>query len=371
MGVMRATPQSPRALATCGVPRGQITFGVPINSAFGDCFIANTYIDFWVFTAQAGQQVRVTFSSTPSVLVTIQDFTTGAILADSKASCGGGLCTSGSFTYTPLSSVQYLVGLGSLSSGGYTFTVDSGGGPPPGGANLTPCKPSGWSDKIVISKVTGDHIDAASFSTTDTLYVDYAVCNFGTASTGMGFQNQLFLDGVLIRTGNASTVDVNFFTFGSDVVIGPLTAGGHTLRLKADSANVIAETDESDNEYTRTFTVGAVVAPCVSGAATLCLGIFKISVAWQTTTAAGTGVAIPLTSDTGAFWFFNSGNIEVVIKVLDGRPVNGRFWVFAGGLTDVNVVITVTNTQTGAVKTYTNPRGTAFQPIQDTSAFPG
>jgi hypothetical protein len=43
--------------------------------------------------------------------------------------------------------------------------------------------------------------------------------------------------------------------------------------------------------------------------------------------------------------------------------------VFAGGPTDVNVVITVTDTQTGATKTYTNPQRTAFRPIQDTSAF--
>ena len=38
-------------------------------------------------------------------------------------------------------------------------------------------------------------------------------------------------------------------------------------------------------------------------------------------------------------------------------------------LPPVNVVVTVTGTQTGAVKTYTNPQGTAFQPIQDTAAF--
>lgn len=373
IGVMRVRPQSPGELSTCGEPRGQITFGVSINSSFGDCYIAGMYIDFWSFAGQAGQPVTVTFSSTPSILVTIQDYATGDILADSKAGCGGGLCKSGSFTYTPLSSAQYLVGLGSYSSGAYTLTLSSGGAPPPGGANLTPYKPSGWSDKIVVSKVTGDHIDAASISTADTLYVDYAVGNVGTAGTGTGFSNQLYLDGVLIRTGSASALDVGYYSWGGDVVVNPLPAGTHTLRLKADSANVIAETDETDNEYTRTFTVGGGTAPCVAGAGTLCLnaGRFKVTVAWQTTSASGTGLAIPMTSDTGCFWFFSYSNIEMVIKVVDGRPVNGRFWVFAGGLTDVNVVITVTDTQTGAVKTYTNPRGTAFQPIQDTSAFPG
>jgi hypothetical protein len=43
--------------------------------------------------------------------------------------------------------------------------------------------------------------------------------------------------------------------------------------------------------------------------------------------------------------------------------------VFAGGLTNVDTTITVTDTQTGAVKTYRNPANTAFQPIQDTAAF--
>ncbi len=59
----------------------------------------------------------------------------------------------------------------------------------------------------------------------------------------------------------------------------------------------------------------------------------------------------------------------MVTKVVTGCPVNNRYWVFAGGLTNVNVVMTVTDTQTGTVKTYVNPQGTAFQPIQDTNAF--
>ena len=55
---------------------------------------------------------------------------------------------------------------------------------------------------------------------------------------------------------------------------------------------------------------------------------------------------------------------------MTGCSFNSRYWVFAGGLTNVNVVMTITDTQTGAVRTYTNPQVTAFQPIQDTSAFP-
>ncbi len=75
-----------------------------------------------------------------------------------------------------------------------------------------------------------------------------------------------------------------------------------------------------------------------------------------------------MTSDTGHFWFFDPANVEMVVKVLYACTVNGKFWVFAGGLTDVGVVWTVTDTHTGLIKTYVNPSGTAFAPVQDTSA---
>ncbi len=75
--------------------------------------------------------------------------------------------------------------------------------------------------------------------------------------------------------------------------------------------------------------------------------------------------------DYGVFFFFDPDNIEMVVKVLDACDLEGfnSFWVFAAGLTDVEVTLTVTDTQTGSSKEYFNPLNTAFQPIQDTSAF--
>jgi hypothetical protein len=110
---------------------------------------------------------------------------------------------------------------------------------------------------------------------------------------------------------------------------------------------------------------------CNVDADTLCLSAsrFKVTANWQSTTASGAGTGITLTPDTGYFWFFNSSNVEMVVKVLDACGVNGKKWVFAGGLTNVAVVLTVTDTQTGVVKVYNNPQNTAFLPIQDTLAF--
>ncbi len=79
---------------------------------------------------------------------------------------------------------------------------------------------------------------------------------------------------------------------------------------------------------------------------------------------------VSLTGDTGRFGFFTSGNVEMTVKVVDGLAVHQRSRVFAGSSTDVNVVMAVTDTQTGATRTYTNPQSIAFQAIQDTDAFP-
>ena len=111
--------------------------------------------------------------------------------------------------------------------------------------------------------------------------------------------------------------------------------------------------------------------PCFPDAQSLCLsnGRFKVQATWQSPTASGTATAIPGTSDTGQFWFFNASNVEMVVKVLNACGSFNRYLVFAGGLTNLKVTMTVTDMQNGTVKTYQNPQSTPVAPIQDTSAF--
>jgi hypothetical protein len=45
--------------------------------------------------------------------------------------------------------------------------------------------------------------------------------------------------------------------------------------------------------------------------------------------------------------------------------VNGKFAVYAAGLTDVNVALRVTDTKTGASRLWENPLGTPFVLIRD------
>ena len=111
--------------------------------------------------------------------------------------------------------------------------------------------------------------------------------------------------------------------------------------------------------------------PCASfGSALRLAGCrFAIKVSWRDSEGReGRGTAIQLTNDTGYFWFFSPTNVELMIKVLDARPVNGNFWVFYGALSNVQYTLTVTDTLSGVVKTYSNPPG-AFASLGDTAAF--
>lgn len=99
-------------------------------------------------------------------------------------------------------------------------------------------------------------------------------------------------------------------------------------------------------------------------------GRFRVTATFETAQGqSGAAQAVQLTDDTGYFWFFDAANVEVIVKTLDACAFNSRFWVFSAGLTNVRVVLTVTDTRTGAVKTYTNPLNSSYTPLQDTSAF--
>lgn len=109
---------------------------------------------------------------------------------------------------------------------------------------------------------------------------------------------------------------------------------------------------------------------CSGTVLSLAEGRFRVTARWRTSQGtSGVGQPVPITRDTGFFWFFAPENIELVIKILDACEPFDRFWVFAGGLTNVEVEIEVEDTFSGITRHYSNPQGRPFQPIQDTGAF--
>ncbi|HEX9148110.1 MAG TPA: SBBP repeat-containing protein [Thermoanaerobaculia bacterium] len=173
-------------------------------------------------------------------------------------------------------------------------------------------------------------------------------------------------------SGADTATSIAIHPASGDVYVGGWTYSTNFPRMAGGAQPAHALDNGSSDVFVARLTSSLAPWGCSADATTLCLnnGRFKVQTQWTTPQGqSGAGQAVGLTSDTGYFWFFSSNNAEIVAKVVDGRALNSRFWVFAGGLTNVNVVMTVTDTLTGAFKTYTNPQGVAFQPIQDTSAF--
>ncbi|RPJ10948.1 MAG: choice-of-anchor D domain-containing protein, partial [Deltaproteobacteria bacterium] len=121
--------------------------------------------------------------------------------------------------------------------------------------NLTPYQPSGWSDKLVISKTSGTNTDSTAFYSTDTLYLDWAVINNGKATASKPFVTHLYLDGILRKEWTTNSLDVNQRFDITDFLIGTLEAGQHLIEIAADFNDDINESDELDNVYDKTITV--------------------------------------------------------------------------------------------------------------------
>ena len=125
--------------------------------------------------------------------------------------------------------------------------------------NLTPYQPAGWTDKIVVSNVTGstetDAVDATPLRPTDTLYVNWAVVNDGTAATPSLVDYELDIDGIAKATwATQEPLLAGYYNSVNDFPIGSLAAGIHHLTLKADTANTIAQS-AFEKQYTKTITV--------------------------------------------------------------------------------------------------------------------
>jgi ELWxxDGT repeat protein len=100
-------------------------------------------------------------------------------------------------------------------------------------------------------------------------------------------------------------------------------------------------------------------------------GRFEAEASWRYPGASGVGEAVALSDQAGYFWFFHPDNVELLVKVLDGCPLQPypAYWVFAGGLTDLEVVLSVRDLFTGRVYSVATPGGIPFPPVLDAGAL--
>jgi hypothetical protein len=61
----------------------------------------------------------------------------------------------------------------------------------------------------------------------------------------------------------------------------------------------------------------------------------------------------------------------MLVKVLNAciPALGNHYWVFFAATTNVQFTLTVTDTETGQMKMYSNPLNQAALPVQDTNAF--
>lgn len=288
------------------------------------------------------------------------------------ASCGGNVPNLGTL---PRSNGSQL--LASSSSSDFTFvklnaTVPAG----PNGRIFL-----GWDSSPVPdnSLVYGLHYplgEPQSYTRSRVDRTPASVCS-GAPTSRYIYVNTL--DGATFGGSSGSPITYAGLAVVGQLLGGCVTQGSSTCDPGPADYDVFGAFSETFDDIDQWINVtgGGGSGPCVDGPNTLCLlnNRFKVEATWRTAAGqSGPGKAVRLTQETGYFWFFNATNIEAVFKLLNActPSLGNHFWVFAGGLTDVEVTTTVTDTTRtgpGSVKTYFNPLGTPFKPVTDLGAF--
>ena len=252
---------------------------------------------------------------------------------------------------------------------------------------------------VMISRADGDRIKAALAEPPP---FDPGTLRFTSSSAQVTEGNRTVTFTVRRSSGTDGEVSVDVATT-SGTSVTSATSGedfepvSTTLTFAdgddADQTVAVQILDDGDSEETETFnlrlsnvqggaslgnpsTVTITVVddePCIVDERTLCQqnGRFRVRIDWRNASnQRGVGTVVPGgTDDSSLFWFFEEENWEMLVKILNGCSINQRYWVFAAATTDVEYTLRVTDTQTGATRTYTNPLGTAADAITDGNAF--
>jgi hypothetical protein len=119
-------------------------------------------------------------------------------------------------------------------------------------SNLRPYQPGLWDGALTPSTLTGTHALNTLYAG-QPIYLDWAVSNTGYGAVPGRVYTCVYLDGAEIarwyvddlKSGNYTHVDDWRYSVGAP--------GWHTLRLTADCAGTVDETNESDNTWERSF----------------------------------------------------------------------------------------------------------------------
>lgn len=377
--------------------------GTTVNGALAtdDClYVDNTYYDAWTFEATAGQHVRIAMAASFDTYLFLYNPSGVKVAEDDDSGEGPDGTNSLIEDYTVTVSGTYTIWANSweeFDTGPYALDLQcTGGGPPPTCTSnaTTLCLNNSRFRVSVIFSAPNLGINNAPAPavplTSDTGYFWFFSSNnielVIKAVDGRGFNQHFWVFyGALsdvaytITVTDTATGAVKTYTNPpghlasvADVVAFPAGSPGAAQAAATRSSSMDDFVREQSRQLSALAT-HAASAVCLGDGTTLCLNNsrFQVRVIFSAPTLGifnANAQAVPLTTDTGYFWFFSANNIELVIKAVDGRAFNGFFWVFYGALSDVEYTITVTDSETGAVKTYSNPPG-RLASVADVAAF--
>ncbi len=125
-------------------------------------------------------------------------------------------------------------------------------------ANYTP---SGWDYPIVPSSVSGTHTVGPNLQAGATTYIDFAFINRNAdIPSSSRFYIYLYDGSAYLNGWYWDGISQDYYGYVTDYQH-TFSAGNHTLKTVADATNVVAESNESDNEYSRTFNWASTTQP--------------------------------------------------------------------------------------------------------------
>jgi len=242
----------------------QATTNLGLRQGYGyrdDSVTTSDSGDIWIFstTGQGNSNHYVQVSSTATnvdLVLDLYNHSTGQLLvrADDYGSNynleGISLADLPAGTYSAVVYNYYGANIGWPGSAGYRLEINA----PQSDLWPVPLE-------LIISTTPGNSTQATQITSTNTLYIDGAWQNIGSGSTVSGFWSRLLLNGTQIASWNNLAFSAGDFDYFTDFALGPLAPGNYTLTLQVDSTNAVLESDESNNTYSRTFTVTAPSIP--------------------------------------------------------------------------------------------------------------
>lgn len=122
--------------------------------------------------------------------------------------------------------------------------------------NLTPFRPNGWSDKLIATVANDGPIDSGTIYDDQEVFVGWAIINNGSAATTDQFASEIRVDGIARNFWtNVPPMHVSESQEIQRFSIGRLTAGSHSLEIRADTTSLISEGNEGDNTYSKNIMV--------------------------------------------------------------------------------------------------------------------